>query len=207
MARTGPRGSNAEGGEDVGERARGRLAEDGFEDREVLDAREGGFQLIVCWQAAAFQNRDDRPSQSLGLSFRTSVGLSLGTDILQTGVTLTLQEIAEDHPVRRFAVVKSLDRHRIGEDSGRHELVARIRDPHSLVGLVYFHPSRAGQPHHPNIAGPRGEKLLNLRSQLRLILARVGILDRQGGNAMGPARLVGYLADRKIRGAEDFRGR
>lgn len=51
---TGHLVSSPEDGENIGERARGRLAKYGFEDGGVVGAREGGLQILGGRQAAAF---------------------------------------------------------------------------------------------------------------------------------------------------------
>ncbi len=148
-----------------------------------------------------------RAARTSTIASRSPWSLSLGADILQAGIALALEEIAEDHPARRLAVVEGLHRQRIGEDSWRFELLAGIRDAHPLARLVHLHPPRTGQPHHPDMAGAGGEELLDLDLQIRFVLACVGVLDRQGRCSLGPSRLVGDLADGEIGGAEDFRGR
>src|SRR5258706_5697885 len=108
------------------------MAEGGFENGGVTGACEGGPQVIVHREAAAHQDRDDRFSQTLDLSF--------STNLFQTGVALAMEEIAEDYPARRLAVIQSLHRHRIGEDSRRFELLAGIRDAQLLAWLMHLHP-------------------------------------------------------------------
>src|SRR6185312_2207961 len=92
--------SRPEGGEEFGRRCDGRLAEGGFEDGGVGGAGEGVSQLVVHRESAGSENRVDGLPQALDLS--------LGTDFFQAAVALTLEEIAEDHPARRLAVVESL---------------------------------------------------------------------------------------------------
>jgi hypothetical protein len=72
--------------------------------------------------------------------------------------------------------------------------------------LIYLH-SWSLQPHHPDISGAGGEKLLDLDLQLGFVLAGVGVLDGEGRCTLDPARLVGHLTDGQIRSPEDFRRR
>src|SRR5262249_31021472 len=101
---------------------------------------------------------------------------------------------------------EGLHRHRIGEDSRRLQLLSRARDPQFLSGLMHLHSTGAGEPYDPDEASAGGKKLLDFGLQIRFILARVGVLDRQGRYPGSTAGLVRNVADGETGRAEVFGG-
>ncbi len=125
---------------------------------------------------------------------------------IQAGVTLPLEQIPEHHLPPDLAIVESLDRHRVREDSRRLELFAEMSHRHTCPSFVHLDSSRPGQAHHPDIAGAGGKEILDLGRQLGLVLPGIGVLHRQERRALNPTRLVRDVADGKIRSPKDVRG-
>lgn len=91
------RGLPPENGEEVRCRGNGSLAENGFEEGGIAALVQGGSQILADRKASAQQDRDDRLAQTLHFSLHAALSLALGTDLVQAGVALALEEVAEDH--------------------------------------------------------------------------------------------------------------
>ena len=92
-------------------------------------------------ETASPRARSTAKSASSG-SPRACPRARLGAHRVEALVTAPLQQVAQRRLVRRLAVVERQHRHRVLEDPGRHELFARLGQPHATARLVDLHPPR-----------------------------------------------------------------
>src|SRR6185295_14734765 len=122
-------------------------------------ADEGIAKSIVHREAAGYQDIGDGGAKLLS------------PDRIEAGVTLPLEKVPEHHLPPGLPIVESLDGHGVGENPRRRELIAGMRHRQTCSGLMYFHPPRPCQSHHPDVARAGGEEILDFRSQRALVLA------------------------------------